>query len=209
VGWSYDDKTEFFTRQELLEKFSLEGVSKSPAAFSYDKLEWMNGAYIRQLGTDDLAARLLPFLTRENLPADLATVRRIVPLVQERIKKLAEIAEWTDFFFTDELDYDPQLLIGKKMTAAESLAALRKARQTLATLPDFDRETLETALRSLASELGLKAGPLFGIIRAAATGKKVTPPLFGTLSVLGRERVLKRLDKALKMLVETIQEGAS
>ncbi len=204
VGWAYDDKTEFFTRQGLIEKFSLEGVSKSPAAFSYDKLEWMNGTYIRQLELDDLAERLMPFLTGADLPADLATVRRIVPLVQERLKKLAEVVEWTDFFFTAELDYDPQLLIGKKMTPAESLAALRKARETLTALPDFGEETLERALRALVEELSLKARQLFGIIRVAATGKKVAPPRFGTLSVLGQERVLERLgdaEEALEALV--------
>ncbi|MFQ5812004.1 MAG: glutamate--tRNA ligase [Anaerolineae bacterium] len=206
VGWAYDDKTEFFTRQELIERFDLAGVSKSPAAFSYDKLEWMNGAYIRQLGPDDLAERLLPFLTGAGLPADLATVRRIVPLVQERLKKLAKVVEWTDFFFTAEFDYDPQLIIGKKMTAEESLAALRKARQTLAALPDFEEDTLEEALRTLVEELSLKAGQLFGIIRVAATGKKVAPPLFGTLSVLGRERVLERLGDAEEALAGLVSQ---
>jgi glutamyl-tRNA synthetase len=196
VGWAYDDKTEFFTRQELVEKFDLEGVNKSPAAFSYDKLDWMNGTYIRQLGLADLAERLLPFLTA----ADLATVRRIVHLVQERLKKLADVVEWADFFFTAELDYDPQLLIGKKMTAEESLAALVRARETLASLPAFDEETLEPALRALAEEMGLKAGQLFGVIRVAVTGKQVAPPLFGTLAVLGREKALQRLDEALEML---------
>jgi glutamyl-tRNA synthetase len=200
VGWAYDDKTELFTRQELIEKFSLEGVNKSPAAFSYEKLEWMNGTYIRQLGMDDLAKRLMPFLTGAGLPADLATVRRIVPLVQERLKKLTDAAEWVDFIFVDRISYDPALLVGKKMTAADSLAALRKAREALAALPDFEEETLEKALRALVGELGLKVGQLFGIIRVAATGKKVAPPLFGTLSVLGQERVLERLDKALEML---------
>jgi glutamyl-tRNA synthetase len=206
VGWAYDDKTEFFTRQELIEKFSLEGVNKSPAAFSYDKLEWMNGVYIRQLGLDDLAERLMPFLTEAGLPADLSTVRRIVPLVQERLKKLTDAAEWVDFFFADQISYDPSLLVGKKMTAAESLVALRTARETLAALPDFEGETLERALRALAGELGLKAGQLFGIIRVAATGKKVAPPLFGTLSVLGREQVLERLgdaEEALEGLART------
>jgi glutamyl-tRNA synthetase len=204
VGWSYDDKTEFFTCQELVEKFDLEGVNKSPAAFSYDKLDWMNGTYIRQLELDDLAQRLLPFLTGAGLPADLATVRRIAPLVQERLKKLAEAVEWTDFFFTAELDYDPQLLIGKKMTAEESLAALARARETLASLPAFDEETLEPALRTLAEEMSLKASSLFGVIRVAVTGKKVAPPLFGTLAVLGQEKVLQRLDEALKRLKEMV-----
>ena len=200
VGWAYDDKTEFFTRQELIEKFSLEGVSKSPAAFSYDKLEWMNGVYIRQLGLDDLAERLMPFLTGAGLPADLSTVRRIVPLVQERLKKLTDTVEWVDFFFVDQISYDPALLVGKKMTAVESLVALRKARETLAALPDFQEETLEKALRALADQLGLKDRQLFGIIRVAATGKTVAPPLFGTLSILGRGRVLERMDYALKLL---------
>jgi len=196
VGWAYDDKTEFFTRQELIEKFSLEGVSKSPAAFSYDKLEWMNGVYIRMLPPDDLAGRLMPFLERAGLEADLPTVRRLVPLIQERVKKLNEAVEWVDFAFVDQISYEPSLLVDKKMTAAESLTALRKARETLAALPDFQEETLEKALRALADQLGLKDRQLFGIIRVAVTGKTVAPPLFGTLSILGRERVLKRLADA-------------
>jgi glutamyl-tRNA synthetase len=200
VGWAYDDKTELFTRQELIEKFSLEGVNKSPAAFSYDKLEWMNGVYIRQLGLDDLAERLMPFLTGAGLPADLPTMRRIAPLVQERLKKLTDAMEWVDFFFVDQISYEPSLLVDKKMTAAESLTALRKACETLAALPDFQEETLEKALRALAGQLGLKDRQLFGIIRVAATGKNVAPPLFGTLSILGRERVLERMDKASEML---------
>ncbi len=201
VGWAYDNKTEFFTRQELIEEFDLAGVSKSPAAFSYDKLEWMNGVYIRALSQDALYERLIPFLAsglgmEERELRERKEAREVVPLIQERLKKLTEAAEWVDFFFVDQISYEPALLVGKKMTAAESLAALRKARETLAALPDFDEETLEKALRALVEELGLKAGQLFGVIRVAATGKKVAPPLFGTLSVLGRERVLERLDKA-------------
>ncbi len=205
VGWAYDDKTEFFTRQELIDKFSLEGVSKSPAAFSYDKLDWMNGAYIRELAQDDLYARLIPFLAsglglEERELKERKETREIVPLIQERLKKLTDAVEWVDFFFVDQISYEPSLLVGKKMTAAESLTALRKAQETLAALPDFGEETLDVALRALADELGLKADQLFGIIRVAATGKKVAPPLFGTLSILGRERGLERLDNALKML---------
>jgi glutamyl-tRNA synthetase len=205
VGWAYDDKTELFTRQELIEKFSLEGVNKSPAAFSYDKLEWMNGVYIRELSQDALYERLIPFLAsglgmEERELRERNETREIVPLIQERLKKLTDAVEFVDFFFVDQISYEPSLLVGKKMTAAESLAALRKARETLAALSDFEEETLEGALRPLAGELGLKAGQLFGIIRVAATGKKVAPPLFGTLSILGRERVLKRVDKAAEML---------
>jgi len=207
VGWAYDDKTEIFTREELIEKFDLDGVSKSPAAFSYEKLEWMNGFYIRRLSDDELARRVQPFLKEAGLDADLSTLRRIAPLIQERLKTLKDAVDWVDFFFQEVGEYDPALLIGKKMTAAESLTALRRARETLAALPDFDEETLETALRGLAGELGLKAGQLFGIIRVAVTGKKVAPPLFGTLSILGQERVLARVDRALELL-EGLAEGA-
>jgi glutamyl-tRNA synthetase len=183
----------------------LDGVNKSPASFSYDKLEWMNGAYIRELSQDALYERLIPFLAsslgmEERELRERKETREIMPLIQERIKKLTDAVELVDFFFVDQISYDPSLLVGKKMTAAESLAALRKARETLAALPDFEEETLEEALRALVQELGLKAGQLFGIIRVAATGKKVAPPLFGTLSILGRERVLERLDKALEKL---------
>jgi glutamyl-tRNA synthetase len=211
VGWAYDDKTEFFTRQELIEKFSLEGVNKSPAAFSYEKLDWMNGVYIRELAQDDLYERLLPFLAsglgiEERELRERKEMREIVPLIQERLKKLTDAVEWVDFAFVDRISYEPTLLIGKKMTAAESLAALRKARGTLVALPDFESETLERALRPLADELGLKDRQLFGIIRVAVTGKNVAPPLFGTLSILGRERVLKRLGDAEEALEGLVSE---
>ncbi len=206
VGWAYDDKTELFTRRELIEKFSLEGVSKSPAAFSYDKLKWMNGVYIRQLAQDDLYERLIPFLAdglgmEEGELRGRKETRAIVPLIQERLKVLTDAVELVDFLFTEEISYDPKLLIGKKMTAAESLRALRAAKETLAQLPAFDEETIETALRGLLKELGLSARQLFGIIRVAVTGKVVSPPLFGTLSILGRERALKRMDQAEKLLI--------
>jgi len=210
IGWAYDGKTELFTREELIEKFDLSGVNKSPAAFSYEKLEWMNGVYIRRLSEGDLAERLVPFLaaglgmSEEEIRKRRET-RAIVPLIRERIKKLSDAVEWVDFIFVEQISYEPSLLVGKKMTAAESLAALRKARETLAALPNFDEGTIEAALRALLKELGLSARQLFGIIRVAVTGKKVAPPLFGTLSVLGRERVLKRLDQAEEMLEGLIE----
>jgi glutamyl-tRNA synthetase len=198
VGWGYDDKTELFSREELIQHFTLEGVNKSAASFSYDKLDWLNGVYIRALEADELAAHLMPVLRNGGFDPDPEVVRGLVPLVQERLKRLTDAASLTDFIFADEVDHDPALLTGKKMTLAESMAAMEKAITTLALLPNFEEETLETALRALADELGLKAGQLFGIIRAAVTGKKVSPPLFGTLHVLGRERSLTRMRQALQ-----------
>jgi glutamyl-tRNA synthetase len=198
VGWGYDDKTEIFSREELIRHFTLEGINKSPAAFAYDKLDWLNGVYIRNLSAEDLAAYLLPVLRNAGFEVELDTVRQMVPLVQERLKRLNDVVELTDFFFADAIALDPETLIGKKMSLEDSIAALERATATLAALPDFEEASLEMALRALADDLGLKAGQLFGVIRVAVTGRKVSPPLFGTLHVLGRERTLARLRQALQ-----------
>jgi glutamyl-tRNA synthetase len=202
LGWSLDDKTEIFSRQELIKNFSLERVSRTAAVFNGDKLVWMNGLYIRGLTADGFYQAAEPYLMRDEgaakaVIADEGYVRDIMPLVQERAKTLAEIAELTEFFFVEELDYDPALLIGKKMTGESSLQALEVSKQRLEKLAAFDTESLESCLRPLAEELGLKAGQLFGVLRVAVTGRTAAPPLFQTMAVLGRERCLKRIATAL------------
>ena len=200
VGWSYDDKTEIFDRDELVRYFDLSGINNSPARFSYKRLESMNAHYIRQLEAGDLAQRLVPFLRKNGLEVDAADLVPIVPLIQERLKTLSEAADWIDFFFQEPADYDANLLVGKKMTVAGSRDALQQARDRLASLPDFEVETIDSALRALADELGVKVGPLLGVVRVAVSGKKVAPPLFETLSILGRERVLARIDRGLEVM---------
>jgi glutamyl-tRNA synthetase len=200
LGWSYDDKTEIFGRDELIRYFDLSGINNSPARFSYERLEWMNGYYIRQLDPNDLAARMVPFLDQAGLTATAAELQPLVPLVQERLKTLKEAVNWLDFFFKDQLDYDPALLVGKKMDALGSLHALQEARTVLADLSPFQAETIDPALRSLAETLGLKVGQLLGIIRIAVSGKQVAPPLFETLAILGQARTMERIDLALEAL---------
>jgi glutamyl-tRNA synthetase len=200
VGWSYDDQTEIFSREELIRYFDLSGINNSPARFSYERLEWMNGYYIRQLDAADLARRLVPFMAQAGFQVTAADLSPIVPLIQERLKTLADVVEWTDYLFREQIEYDPGLLIARKTTAAETLAALRRAREELAALPGFDTETAEPIMRTLAGDLGLKVGQLFGMIRVAATGKTVSPPLFETLGVLGRARTLERMDRAIEAL---------
>ena len=204
VGWSYDDKTEIFSREELIRYFDLPGINNSPARFSYERLEWMNAYYIRHLDANDLAGRLAPVLSQAGFEATAADLRPMVPLVQERLKTLNEAVDWLDFFFQDEIAYDAGQLIGKKMDAGGSLLALRQARETLAALPDFDAETIDPALRALAEEQGLKVGQLLGIIRVAVSGKNVAPPLFETLAILGRERTLARIDRGIEALTTLI-----
>jgi glutamyl-tRNA synthetase len=200
IGWSYDDHTELFTRQELVEKFGLAGVNVSPARFDYDKLDWMNGVYIRQADSDDLANRLLPVYEEAGLKADLETVRQIVPLIQERIKTLRDAVPWSGFVFQETVEPDPKLLIGKKMDRASSLEALQRARALVAEVDPLTPSALEQSLRDLAQELGFKAGPLFGILRGAITGQRVSPPLFETMTILGRTRVLLQMDKGIETL---------
>ena len=200
VGWSYDDKTEIFSRKELIRYFDLSGINNSPARFSYERLEWMNGYYIRQMPAGELARRLAPFLAEAGYRVNAAELEPIVPLIQERIKTLSEAVGWIDFFFQEEVEYEAEMLIGKKMSAAESLTILRQVRETLVTLPDFDADTIEQTLRPLAEELGFKLGPMLGVVRMAVTGKTVAPPLFETLAILGQACTIARLDRAIQCL---------
>ena len=203
LGWApgEGEEQEIFSREELVQRFDLTRVQGAAARFSYKKLDWMNGEYIRALPSDDLAAHLLAVLREAGLDASLDKVRELVPLVRERMKTLNDVVPLVDFVFVEEIEYDSRLLVGRKMTASESLAVLRIAWEVLAELPDFERDTLEGTLYPLAREsLGLKPGQLFGIIRMAAMGKTVAPPLFGTLAAIGRDRVLARLDDALARL---------
>ncbi|MFC1952090.1 hypothetical protein ACFLV8_00435 [Chloroflexota bacterium] len=127
-------------------------------------------------------------------------MRSILPLVQERAKILAEVAELVQFFFVEELNYAPELLIDKNISRESTTRALKTAWQRLENLKVFDAESLEALLRPLAVELGLKTGQLFGALRTAVTGRTATPPLFQTMAVLGKEQCLKRIDAALDKL---------
>jgi len=205
LGWSLDDRTEIMSRQELVSNFSLERVSKTAAVFNREKLDWMNGVYIRSLSPEDFLQRSLPFLDgglppEVSRPLSVDYVRQIAPLIQERVKTLGEITQLTQFFFADRLEYDDALLIGKGMTPRSTSHALGVARQRLAGLADFDAESLEGLLRPLAVELELKTSQLFGALRTAVTGQTAAPPLFETMAVLGRETCLERIDQALARL---------
>lgn len=201
LGWAYDGERELFSRAELIEAFTLDHIHSSPAVFDRAKLDWMNGHYIRGLETGDLAERLLPFLTRAGIEADLETVKKIAPLVQERLKRLDEFPQLVDFIFQGEISYDPKLLLGNKMNAVESLNALRNAGEVLDNFASFDDEhALEHELRAASEKLGLKPAQFFGVLRVALTGKTVTPPLVGTVKVMGKEKVMERVGRALRLL---------
>jgi glutamyl-tRNA synthetase len=205
LGWSLDDKTELLSMQELIANFSLDRVSKTAAIFNREKLDWMNGVYIRSLSLDDFTRRVLPFLDKDlpievKRPLSVEYVKKMLPLIQERAKTLAEVSELTCFFFIDELSYEPDLLIAKKMDKETTIKALETSLQRLGQIPVFDEESLEAILRPLAEELGLKTGQLFGTLRVAVTGRTMAPPLFQTMAVLGKESCLRRIKESLTSL---------
>ena len=205
IGWSLDDKTELMTRQEMIDNFSLERIGKTGAVFNREKLEWMNGVYIRNLDPKDFIERSLSFLEK-GLPAtvkrplDISYVRRVMPLVQERARTLAELPELVEFFFVNKLEYETEMLVGKKMNPELTIMALEESLKGLQDLPSFDEESLENMLRPLAVELELKTGQLFRALRNAVTGRTATPPLFQTMTVLGRQCCLDRINIALEKL---------
>jgi glutamyl-tRNA synthetase len=205
LGWSLDDHTEIMSREELIRHFSLGRISVTGAIFSHDKLDWMNGVYIRRLSLDEMVARVLPYLERDlprsvSRPISNEYVWQIVPLLQERVKVLGEMAGLSDLFFVDEMDYDAGLLAGKGMAREMALRALETALAALKPLEAFDAASLEGVLRPLAEQLGLKTGQLFGVLRVATTGRTAAPPLFETMAVLGKEKCLKRLEAAMEKL---------
>jgi glutamyl-tRNA synthetase len=205
VGWSLDDRTQSMSREMATDHFDLDRINKSPAAFSYDKLDWMNAEYIRQMPPGELAQHAIPFLA-QSLGMDEETLRRrpetvpLMPLIRERVKRLTEIAGWIDFAYSDTLEYDAEWLVAKKMTAKESHQALLDTRDALAALERFETADIEATLRALAERREIKIGQLLTTLRIAATGKQVSPPLFESLEVLGKARTLERVDVALKKL---------
>jgi glutamyl-tRNA synthetase len=188
LGWAYDDKTEVFSVEELLRLFRLERVSPSPAVFDYQKLEWLNGVHLRMLSPEEYADRVVTYLREQGIEWDEELVRRAAPLVQDKIASLGEFPDYTRFLFED-VRPDPALLDGR----ADVLAA---AEAVLARAEPFEAETIERELRALAEGLSLKPREAFQPIRIAVTGSKVSPGLFESIELLGRETALERIRSA-------------
>ena len=205
LGWSLDDRTELLSRQELIKHFSLERVGKAAAIFNKDKLEWMNGVYLRKLSLGEFVQQTMPFLDRElpksvKRPLNNSYVTEVLSIIQERAKTLAEAPQLASFFFLDELQYDTGLRLSGKLDAKSATKAIAVTSQRLVEISTWDDTTLEGILRPLAVELNLSTGELFGLLRVAVTGRTAAPPLFQTMAVLGKEKCLRRFDRALQSL---------
>jgi glutamyl-tRNA synthetase len=185
LGWSYDDRTEIMSRDDLVERFTLERVGASPATFDYDKLEWMNGVYLRALSPQAYADTLVASLRELGFQGDEETIRKAAPLVQEKIATLGQFPQFAGFFFRP-VDVH-----------VEDGGLLAEARRVLGEVEPFTAERIEASLRELIERLGLKPRQGFQPIRLAVTGSNVSPGLFESLELLGREESLSRLDAAI------------
>lgn len=188
LGWGYDDSTTFFSTDELIKHFTLERVSKSPAVFDEQKLRWMNGRYVRSLPTDQLAEKL------ENLTGQ-TNLEPVIGITQDKISTLAEFWPLTRFFFEGPADDAPAR--EKFLGSQAAIDRLRAAQVALAAVGEWNRDQIEAALREVVSASDCKPKEVFQPIRVAVAGVPVSPGIFETLEVLGRDETLKRLDSAI------------
>lgn len=210
LGWSYDDKSNVLSRDDLITAFDLDRVGVAPARYDEERLLWFNGYYIRQLSPDELTERAMPFMERAEAegglpdtvarPIDQAFAARVLRLEQERMKTLAEAPGMTSFFFVDQITYEPQMLVAKNMDATRTLDGLRRSYDALTALSGWEAAEMEARLRELVAELGLKPVQLFTSLRVAVTGRTVSPPLFETMETLGRATSMSRISQAIEAL---------
>jgi glutamyl-tRNA synthetase len=203
IGWSFGEDREVFTVEETIPRFTLDRINPAGGRFPFEKLEWLNGQWMQRLAPEDLAERLRAPLEGAGLEVDEAVLLRVTPLLQPRLKTLNDVVDWASFLFREPfVAPPPETSVQKKMDAAGTKAALEAAAETLAALPDFAASVQEPAMRQLARRLGLKAGQLFGAVRMAVTGQAVSPPLFETMEIIGRETCLARVKAAAASLDE-------
>ncbi len=203
LGWSTADSQQFFEKEELIEKFSLEKIRKSAAIFDSQKLEWMNGEYIRQMKPEVLADLLIPYLEKTSLVEQiLATPKKmtqIVRLEQQRIKVLSDFAKAADFFFQEDFSYD-SAAVDKRLKKDYVPLLLEEIRKRVGQLSPFSEETLEGMARNLSKDFSLTTGQVFHPLRVSLTGKMKGPGLFELAVVLGKKEVLRRIGRTLQML---------
>jgi glutamyl-tRNA synthetase len=196
LGWSPGDDRENVTMKELTELFTVERVHSSPARFDMKKLEAINGDKIRELAIDELLKRTVPFLIKDSVitgtPAELEVVQSALPIIQERIATLAEVSQMLKFLFVAKFEVEAEEL--PKIKDEQSQIVLKKADEILNALSNWEHEAIHEALKkALIEELGLKPRIAFSALRIAVTGSHISPPLFESLELLGRERSLERI----------------
>jgi glutamyl-tRNA synthetase len=202
LGWSFDGETTVFTADQLVDAFDLGRVSKNPAIFDPEKLDWLNGVYIREMDAGAFTDRVLPWL--ESAGLDIAThgrdwLERLAPLVSERVKRLDEVAPMVSFLFADEVDIDP-VAKDRALSDPRTSELLRAVRSLMLEIEPYSGPTIEAALKALPERLDVKPKLLFQAVRVAVTGSTVSLPLFESLELLGRDASVRRMDAAIALV---------
>ena len=207
LGWSPGGDREIFGKEEAAAMFDLSQVNKAPAVFDTEKLLWMNGQYLMRMTPEQIYPHLLPFLSE---PRPAYELLAIIELYQKRARTLREMAEQMTFYFAadDALEYDREA--AKKHLKGDGLAeALREMRDVLASTEPFDVVATEHAVRALAERRGLIAGKLIHPLRLALTGRGSSPPVFDVAVVLGKEKTVRRLDRLIERVLESVPADLS
>jgi len=200
MGWSFDDRTEFFTMPDLVEKFSMNRLNPAPAAINFSKFDHFNGLHIRNLSAADLAQRLKPFFLHAGYAADDENLLKITPIIQERISGLDDAPTIAGFFFVEDINPNPEELVGRNLSPSESAGILEDVLAILYSASEFTHNVMEPLLRTYVEDSNLKPGQVFGMIRVAVTGQTVSPPLFESMEIIGRDKSLQRIRNAIQIL---------
>ncbi len=199
MGWGVPED-DIMTLDQMISRFDINSLTPSPAAVNFSKLDHFNATHIRQLTSADLAGRIKPYFLKENLEVDNDILVKIIPLIRERLVTLDDCLPYAAWFFKENVSPKPEELIAKNLSAAQSAEVARKAFSVLAVLPEITPAVAEPPMRALVEQLGLSPNQVFGILRVAVTGQTVSPPLFESMEIVGKEKVLERVKKAIEIL---------
>lgn len=199
MGWGVAED-DVMTLNEMVERFTIDTLTPSPAAINFQKLDHFNGTHIRLLTNEDLSARIKPYFTGAGLEVRDEVLLRITPLIRERLVTLDDCLAFAAFFFKETVQPNPDELIAKGLDARQSAEIAGKSLDILSGLPDISHQAAEPPMRAYVESAGLNANQVFGIVRVAVTGQKVSPPLFESMEIIGREKVLERLQAAIRVL---------
>ncbi|HEY6072026.1 MAG TPA: glutamate--tRNA ligase family protein, partial [Anaerolineales bacterium] len=199
MGWGVPED-DVMTMDQMIERFSIDSLTASPAAINFQKLDHFNGAHIRLFSMDDLAARIKPYFEKEGLLVNDEKLLHIVPLIRERLVTLDDCLSFAAFFFKENVEPKPEELVAKGLDAKQSAEVARKSYDILSGLPEITHAAAEPPMRAYVESSGMSASQVFGILRVAVTGQKVSPPLFESMEVIGRGKVLERIKRSIQIL---------
>jgi glutamyl-tRNA synthetase len=199
MGWGVAED-DVMSLDEMVGRFNIDSLTPSPAAVNYQRLDHFNGTHIRLLTNEDLSARIKPYFTARGLEVPYDTLLKVTPLIRERLVTLDDCLPFASFFFKDDVQPNAEELVAKGLDAQQSAAIARKCYEILASLSDMSHSVAEPPMREYVEKSGYSANQVFGIVRVAVTGQKVSPPLFESMEIIGRGKVLQRLQNAIRIL---------